>query len=181
VVLVMSVSSLNAARNPNMARVYLSMGSNIEPLHHIRTGLTHLQRQFGPLILSSVYESQAVGFKGDNFYNLVTGFDTSMTIYQVVDILRHIEQVNGRQRQSKRFSARTLDLDLLLYDDLILKADNLEVPRDEISQYAFVLLPLAEIAPTAKHPLTGQRYIDMVKQFNHPEQSLWRIDVDVIP
>lgn len=180
-VLVMSVSSLNAARNLNMARVYLSMGSNIEPLRHIRTGLTHLQRQFGPLILSSVYESQAVGFKGDNFYNLVTGFDTSMTIYQVVDILRHIEQVNGRQRQSKRFSARTLDLDLLLYDDLILKADNLEVPRDEISQYAFVLLPLAEIAPTARHPLTGQRYTDMVKQFNHPEQSLWRIDVDVSP
>lgn len=164
-----------------MARVYLSMGSNIEPLHHIRTGLTHLQRQFGPLILSSVYESQAVGFKGDNFYNLVTGFDTSMTIYQVVDILRHIEQVNGRQRQSKRFSTRTLDLDLLLYDDLILKTDNLEVPRDEISQYAFVLLPLAEIAPTARHPLTGQRYIDMVKQFNHPDQPLWRINVDVTP
>lgn len=178
-VLVMLVSSLNAGINFNMARVYLSMGSNIEPLHHIRTGLTHLQRQFGPLILSSVYESQAVGFEGDNFYNLVTGFDTSMIIYQVVDILRHIEQVNGRQRQSKRFSARTLDLDLLLYDDLILKADNLEVPRDEISQYAFVLLPLAEIAPTARHPLTGQRYIDMVKQFNHPDQPLWRINVDV--
>lgn len=177
--LVMSVSSLNGVRNLNMARVYISIGSNIEPLHHIRAGLTHLQRQFGPLILSSVYESQAVGFKGDNFYNLVTGFDTSMTIYQVVDILRHIEQVNGRQRQSKRFSARTLDLDLLLYDDLILKADNLEVPRDEISQYAFVLLPLAEIAPTARHPLTGQRYSEMVKQFNHPEQPLWRINVDV--
>ena len=104
-----------------------------------------------------------------------------MTLHQVVDILRHIEQVNGRQQQSKRFSARTLDLDLLLYNDLILKADNLEIPRNEISQYAFVLLPLAEIAPTARHPLTGQCYIDMVKQFDHPEQSLWRINVDVTP
>jgi 2-amino-4-hydroxy-6-hydroxymethyldihydropteridine diphosphokinase len=164
-----------------MARVYISIGSNIEPLHHIRTSLTHLQHQFGPLILSSVYESQAIGFKGDNFYNLVAGFDTSMTLYQVVDILRYIEQMNGRQRQSKRFSARTLDLDLLLYDDLILKADNLEIPRDEISQYAFVLLPLAEIAPTARHPLTGQRYTDMLKQFNHSEQPLWRINVNVNP
>jgi 2-amino-4-hydroxy-6-hydroxymethyldihydropteridine diphosphokinase len=164
-----------------MARVYISIGSNIEPLHHIRTGLTHLQRQFGPIILSSVYESQAVGFKGNNFYNLAAGFDTALTIYQVIDILRHIEQQNGRQRHSKRFSARTLDLDLLLYDDLILKADNLEVPRHEITQYAFVLLPLAEIAPTVRHPLTGQRYTDIAKQFNDPAQPLWRLNVDVSP
>lgn len=179
--LMMWVSSLNAVKNFNMTRVYISIGSNIEPLYHIRKGLTHLQHQFGSLILSSVYESQAIGFKGDNFYNLAAGFDTPMTLHQVVDILRHIEQVNGRQQQSKRFSARTLDLDLLLYNDLILKADNLEIPRNEISQYAFVLLPLAEIAPTARHPLTGQCYIDMVKQFDHPEQSLWRINVDVTP
>jgi 2-amino-4-hydroxy-6-hydroxymethyldihydropteridine diphosphokinase len=162
-----------------MARVYISIGSNIEPLHYIRAGLTDLQHQFGPLILSSVYESQAVGFEGNNFYNLVAGFDTVLTIYQVVDRLRYVEQQNGRQRHGKRFSARTLDLDLLLYDDLILTADNLEVPRNEITQYAFVLLPLAEIAPTIRHPLTGQRYIDMAKQFNDPAQLLWRIDIEL--
>lgn len=162
-----------------MARVYISIGSNIEPLHHIRTGLTVLQHQFGPLILSSVYESQAVGFEGNNFYNLVAGFDTMLTIYQVVDMLRYVEQQNGRQRHGKRFSARTLDLDLLLYDDLILTADNLEVPRHEITQYAFVLLPLAEIAPTVRHPITGQHYTDIAKQFNDPAQLLWRIEVEL--
>ena len=165
-----------------MARVYISIGSNIKPLHHIRTGLTHLQSQFRPLILSSVYESQAVGFKGNNFYNLAAGFDTRLTIYQVVDILRHIEHQNGRQRQhGKQFSDRTLDLDLLLYDDLILKVDNLEIPRHEITQYAFVLLPLAEIAPTGRHPLTGQRYTDMAKQFSDSAQLLWRLNVEVNP
>ncbi|HDN27358.1 MAG TPA: 2-amino-4-hydroxy-6-hydroxymethyldihydropteridine diphosphokinase [Thioploca sp.] len=163
-----------------MARVYVSIGSNIEPLRYIRTGLADMQRQFGVLTLSSVYESEAIGFEGDNFYNLIAGFDTRMTVQTVASILRIIEKNNDRKRTSERFSARTLDLDVLLYDDLIFKDKEVEVPRDEILKYAFVLLPLAEIASNVKHPVTKQQLGDLAQAFDKTRQSLWRVEVSVI-
>lgn len=157
-----------------MARVYVSIGSNIEPLRYIRTGLAQMQQQFGSLTLSSVYESEAVGFEGDPFYNLVAGFDTDMEVHAVARTLRMIEKQNDRKRTGNRFSARTLDLDIVLYDDLILKDEEVELPRDEISQYAFVLLPLAEIAPNLKHPVTGQRLSELAQTFD--KESLRRVE-----
>jgi 2-amino-4-hydroxy-6-hydroxymethyldihydropteridine diphosphokinase len=165
-----------------MARVYVSVGSNINPLYHIRQGLAKLQQHYGSLILSSVYESYPVGFSGDNFYNLVVGFDTTSDAYTVNVILHQIEHQQGRQQQGeKAYNARTLDLDLLLYDDVIIKDSILEIPRPEIMQYAFVLLPLSEIAPDARHPLTQAYYADMWQQFDQQNQSLWRVSVDVDP
>ncbi len=158
-----------------MAQVYVSIGSNIEPNRHIRAGLADMRQRFGTLTLSPVYESEAVGFEGDNFYNLVAIFETGVDVHSVVNILREIEKNNGRKRTEKRFSARTLDLDILLYDDLILKEMN--VPRNEILKYAFVLLPLSEIAPALKHPVTGQSYADLWQAFDKQGESLWRIDV----
>ncbi len=163
-----------------MARVYVSIGSNLEPLRYIRAGLADMQQHFGALTLSSVYESEAVGFEGDNFYNLVAGFDTDMEVHAVVRTLRLIENNNERKRTSNRFSARTLDLDMVLYDDLILKDEEVKVPRDEITKYAFVLLPLAEIAPDVKHPLTKQRLADLAQAFDKKGQSLWQVEVSVI-
>jgi len=159
-----------------MTRVYVSIGSNIEPLRHVRTGLADLRRHFGKLISSSVYETTAIGFEGDNFYNLVVGFDTDKGIYDVAHILRTIEKNHGRQRTSNRFSARTLDLDILLYNDLILNDDKVEVPREEIMKYAFVLLPLVEIAPTLRHPITGQSYTDLWQAFDNKGQFLKMIN-----
>jgi len=160
-----------------MAQVYVSIGSNIEPNRHIRAGLADMRQRFGTLTLSSVYESEAVGFEGDNFYNLVAAFETGEDVHSLANILRDIEKNNGRKRTEKRFSARTLDLDILLYDDLILKDKHMEVPRDEILKYAFVLLPLSEMAPDIKHPVTGQSYADLWQAFDKQGESLWRIDV----
>jgi len=158
-----------------MAQVYVSIGSNIEPNSHIRAGLAHMRQRFGTLTLSPVYESEAVGFDGDNFYNLVAAFETGVDVHSVANILREIEKNNGRKRTEKRFSARTLDLDILLYDDLIFK--DMNVPRNEILKYAFVLLPLSEIAPALKHPVTGQSYADLWQAFDKQGESLWQIDV----
>ena len=162
-----------------MAKIYISIGSNIDAEKNIRLSINALQEHYGKLILSSVYESEAVGFEGDNFLNLVAGVKTDEDVYTVVTTLRKIEDENGRDRSSPRFSARTVDLDLLLYDDLILKEDGLELPRDEITKNAFVLLPLEEIAPQLIHPISGNTMCDHWMSFDKDSQKLWTIDFKV--
>jgi len=154
-----------------MARAYISIGSNIEPLRYIRSSIRTLREYYDKLILSSVYETEAVGFEGDNFYNLVVGFDTEMEVDKVIRTLKQIENDNNRQRTSERFSARTLDLDLLLYDNFIVK--------DEILKYAFVIMPLAEIAPRSVHPITKQSYKYLAQAFDITEQAIWIVDVEI--
>lgn len=155
-----------------MAQVYISIGSNIEPKWYILAGLTELERNFGQLVLSSIYESKAVGFEGDNFYNLVAGFFCPYDLTKTFHLLRLIEANNDRKRTSNPFSARTLDLDILLYDDLVFKADKIEVPRNEILQYAFVLLPLSEIAPNVKHPILKKTYAELWRAFKQKNQQV---------
>ena len=144
-----------------MTRVYLSIGSNIEKEKYIRRGIQCVAAQYAPLTLSKVYESRAIGFEGDNFYNLVVALDTHDTLEQISAALAEIEQQNGRVRTDARFGARTLDIDLLLYGDLVVSNKLHHIPRPEIDEYACILRPLAEIAPDARHPKTGITYRDM--------------------
>lgn len=162
-----------------MAKIYISIGSNIDAKKNIRLAIRALQDHYGKLILSSVYESEAVGFDGDNFLNLVAGLNTEEDVYTVAATLRKIEDENGRDRSGPRFSSRIVDLDLLLYDNLIIKEDNLEVPRDEITKNAFVLLPLEEIAPQLIHPVSGKTMCDHWISFNKESQKLWAINFKV--
>ena len=159
-----------------MARIYISIGSNIDAEKNVRLALHALQEHYGELILSSVYESEAVGFKGDNFLNLVAGLDTTEDVYDVALSLRKIEDENGRKREGPRFSSRTVDLDLLLYDDLILHNDKLDIPRDEITKNAFVLLPLAEVDPDLKHPDINLSMSQLWENFNKDSQQLWPVE-----
>ncbi len=156
-----------------IARVYVSIGSNIDPVNHIQTALQELRQHYGTLIMSAVYESEAVGFSGDNFYNLVVGFDTTEDPYTVVRTLQQLEHAHGRKRQGKSLKARTLDLDLLWYEGTIMA--DLKIPREDILKYAFVLLPLAEIAPTAQYPLTGQTFAELWEKFDKEQQTLWKV------
>jgi len=149
-----------------MPRVYISIGSNIDRDKNILASLQALEQQFGKLTISSIYESEPVGFTGDTFYNLVVGFNSELEVKDVAKQLRQIELDNGRTRDCQKFSARTLDLDLLLYDDLILNDGRLQIPRDEIEHYAFVLEPLAEIAPTLKHPISHLSYAELWEKFD---------------
>jgi 2-amino-4-hydroxy-6-hydroxymethyldihydropteridine diphosphokinase len=158
-----------------VARVYISVGSNIERERNIDLALSLLEASFGELQRSSVYETGAVGFDSDPFYNLVVGFDTSHTPRQIQNMLHCIEEASGRIRTAG-LSARTLDLDLLLYDDLVTEVDGLSLPRADITHYAFVLAPLAEIAGALRHPVTGARYADMWSAFDQAGQTLSRIN-----
>jgi len=149
-----------------MPKSYISIGSNIERNKNILASLHALEHHFGKLTISSIYESEPVGFTGDTFYNLVVGFNSDLGVKEVAKLLRQIELDNGRTRDSQKFSARTLDLDLILYDDLILNEGRLQIPRDEIERYAFVLEPLAEIAPTLKHPISHLSYAELWEKFD---------------
>ncbi len=156
-----------------MPRVYLSIGSNIDRERSIRQGIRQLREQFGGLTLSTIYESEAVGFEGDAFYNLVVGFDSDLGWQEIQQRLRQIEEDNGRERGAEKFNPRTLDLDLLLYGDLDLQEQGVDLPRAEIFEYAFVLKPLAEIAGEERHPQTGERYDRLWERFDQqPDQLL---------
>lgn len=159
-----------------MTWVYISIGSNQEPRRNIQSCLQRLRDFFGELQVSTVYENGAVGFEGENFYNLVVGFDTTLPVEDVSQVLHRIEDEHGRIRSGKKFSSRTLDLDLLLYGDLVLKTDTLELPRDEINRYAFVLRPLAELAPDLQHPSLGKSMADLWADFPGKD-IMWPVDI----
>ena len=157
-----------------MSYIYISLGSNINREYHVKHGLIALTKAFGALTLSSLYESEAVGFDGSNFYNMVIGAQTSFTIEEVADLLRKIEFEYGREKNAKKFSPRTLDLDLLLFDELILTTPA-QIPRDEITKNAFVLWPLAEIAEDIEHPLINLSYGELWNNFDKASQSITQI------
>lgn len=155
-----------------MPKVFVGIGSNMDRERSVRAGVAELKQAYGEVQLSSVYESDAVGFDGDAFYNLVAAFDTEDSVEQVVANLAGIEDRHGRLRSGERFAPRTLDLDLLLFGDEIITTEKYHVPRDEIPRYAFVLWPLAEIAPDMKHPETGESFAQMWDKFDKRNQLL---------
>jgi 2-amino-4-hydroxy-6-hydroxymethyldihydropteridine diphosphokinase len=160
---------------PNKHTIYISVGSNIEREKYTKAGLQGLTEIYGELVLSRVYESVSVGFQGSHFYNLVVKAFTDLTIDEVCQTLKLIEDNNKRERSSQKFSPRTLDLDLLLYDAVI-SHDSVELPRPEILYNAFVLQPLAEIAPQDKHPIAGKTYADLWQEYDKTQQQLWPIE-----
>lgn len=162
-----------------VARAYVSIGSNIEREKNVRAAVAALRHRFGALTLSRVYENRPIGFEGENFYNLVAGFDVLESPEAVAGALHDIEQRQGRTRGPSKFSARTLDLDLLLYDDLVRDDEQLRLPRDEIREYACVLGPLAELAPNDRHPETGETFAQMWARFPQSRQPLTAVTLDL--
>jgi 2-amino-4-hydroxy-6-hydroxymethyldihydropteridine diphosphokinase len=171
---------LNVAKNDFckgiiVTKVYVSIGSNIDRERHVMAALDALADTFSGLEISSVYESEAVGFVGDHFLNLVAGFDTTLPVRELSVCLRDIEHENGRKRGLERFSGRTLDIDILTYGDCVGDMDGVVLPRPEILDNAFVLLPLAEIAPDSTHPAKRQTFAALWQTYNK-QQKLWPVD-----
>lgn len=161
-----------------MAEVYISIGSNVERERHIGLGLRRLRQRYGRLRLSSIYESDAVGFEGEPFYNIVAGLESDESPSELVRVFRAIEMECGRSRGGSRYGPRTLDLDLLLYGDLVCDQE-LTLPRDEITRYAFVLRPLSEIAGNLRHPVIGRTMGELWAQFQDPGQATRRLPLSI--
>jgi len=136
----------------------LSIGSNIDAESNIRAAVNELRMEFENIRCSTIYESKAVGFDGDNFLNFVVLADTDKALTDVAAFLKHLEDRLGRDRQQVRFSGRTMDIDILLFGDESGVSCGIELPRPEITENAYVLQPLAELLPEALHPATGVSY-----------------------
>jgi 2-amino-4-hydroxy-6-hydroxymethyldihydropteridine diphosphokinase len=134
-------------------RVWVGIGSNVEPLPHLQLAVAAMAERYGGLRQSSVYENPPVGFSGADFLNMVVGLDTADSWQQVTAFLESIHRQAGRSSGRQQFGPRKLDLDLLLFGVLVDPAAR--VPRADVLRYAFVLGPLAEVAPALCHPLGG--------------------------
>jgi 2-amino-4-hydroxy-6-hydroxymethyldihydropteridine diphosphokinase len=161
-----------------MPRIYVSIGSNIDREKNIAGAVAALRARFSHVLLSSVYQTKAEGFDGEDFFNLVAAFDTDQPPEAVRRALAEIETKHGRRRGIERFAPRTLDIDLLLYGDLVRHDDTIDVPRHEILTSAFVLGPLAEIAPQVCHPEIGQSFAELWRRFS-ANVDLRRVDVNL--
>lgn len=152
---------------PQITRCLLSLGSNLEPEQHLRAAARELRAAFPGIMFSPVLRYAAVGFEGPDFFNAAAMLDTLLTAPELSDWLHALEDRHGRRRDVPRFSSRTLDVDLVLYGDLICNGPGrLRLPRPDLV-HAFVLEPLAMLAPDFIEPLSGQSL-----------QALWQAHPD---
>ena len=150
------------------ARVFVSAGSNIEPRDNLEAACAALYQRYRELKISPVYKSPAAGFDGPPFLNLVVSFFTEETPREVLSALAELETQAGRDRSAGKFSSRTLDLDLLLHGTRVDAA--LKLPHPDIQRYAFVLRPLAELAPELTHPVNGASIAELWAAFSSSRQ-----------
>ncbi|MDE3272273.1 2-amino-4-hydroxy-6-hydroxymethyldihydropteridine diphosphokinase [Pseudoalteromonas sp. G4] len=159
-----------------MAQIFISIGSNINKERYIKAALAILPTHFENVTYSSIFESESVGFEGNNFYNLVAAATTDLTLEEVCALLKQIEREHGRTPADKKFSPRTLDLDLLFFDDVICDSPA-QLPRDEITKNAFVLWPLAEVAGEFSHPVENKSVAQLWQEYDKTKQKLWKVEI----
>jgi 2-amino-4-hydroxy-6-hydroxymethyldihydropteridine diphosphokinase len=160
-----------------MSTAYLSLGSNVNAGPHIAAGIDALQNKFSTVRLSPAYQTPAVGFNGDDFINLVAAVETSIQPIELKCFLNELEDRHGRIRNVPKFSDRTLDIDILLYDDLYLVCPVLVIPRGEIMSFAHVLKPLADLAPGFVHPICRKTIAEIWREHPAFSESLNKIDL----
>jgi 2-amino-4-hydroxy-6-hydroxymethyldihydropteridine diphosphokinase len=161
-----------------MHDVYVVAGSNIDPVRRLKEALACLQADFGPLRVSPAYRNKTVGFAGEDFVNLAIGFTTDKSPAQVIERLQAAEARCGRPRDAPKWAARAMDLDIVLYGDLVRDEPGLTLPRPDLVRRAYMLKPMADIAPDVVHPTLGRRLAELWQQSADRDHALVPIDLD---
>ncbi|MGH8135314.1 MAG: 2-amino-4-hydroxy-6-hydroxymethyldihydropteridine diphosphokinase [Steroidobacteraceae bacterium] len=161
-----------------MPEVFVAAGSNIRPRAHLREAMAALTAAWPGLRASRAWSNAAVGFAGDDFINLVVAFETGEPLAQVLARLKAIEVASGRQPGAPKWAARTLDLDLLLYGNLVGRFPGARLPRTDLAERAYVLGPLAELAPDRIHPLLGEKFGVLWERFNRAAHPMREVSLE---
>lgn len=169
--------ALSLSEDSVTRRIYLGIGSSDNRETNIRGGVKDLCEAFPSLVISSVYETEAMGFVGDPFYNLVVGFDSDIGLRELFVMVRAIEEAHGRKRESKSCEGKMLDIDILTFGGLVGSEAGISLPRDEVLKHAFVLCPLAEIAPLDVHPVAKKNYATLWSEFS-ADQGIRKIEFE---
>jgi 2-amino-4-hydroxy-6-hydroxymethyldihydropteridine diphosphokinase len=156
--------------------VYVAVGSNVEPEHNLALATRELRREFPDVRFSPWYRNRAVGFEGADFINLVAGFTTALPIDVVLSRLHAIETLCGRPRDAPRWAPRSMDLDVLLYDELICDEPHLKLPRPDLLKRAFMLGPLAALAPELVHPTEKLTIGELWRRFDRAAHPLVEVE-----
>ena len=160
-----------------MATVYLGLGSNIDAEKNLGLAVRELRNRYGELDVSTVYRSAAVGFEGEDFLNLVVRLRSDDTALEICEEIERLHNLSGRVRGSEKWASRPLDIDLLLYNDRVIDAPPVRVPRSDILEYSFVLRPLAELAPDLVHPVTGKTMLEIWQEYDAASHPLEPVGV----
>ncbi len=155
-----------------MPAVYVAAGSNVEPQKHLALAVSELGRTFPGARFSPWYRNTAVGFEGDDFINLVAGFDTQLTLPELLPRLHAIETLCGRPRGAPRWAPRSMDLDVLLYGDFVGEVPGVRVPRPDLLKRAYMLGPLAALAPEVVHPVEHRSIGELWQSFDRAAHPL---------
>lgn len=155
-----------------MTAVYVAAGSNVEPERYLSVALRALAAAYGPLTLSPAYRNQAVGFTGADFINLVVGFHTEDSPAEVRQQLQKIEAACDRPPAAAKWAPRTMDLDILLFGDLVSDEPGFVIPRPDLLRRPYMLKPMADIAPEVRHPVVGQSMRELWEEFDGGEHSM---------
>jgi len=160
-----------------MPQVYVAAGSNIEPERHLAMAVRELERQFPGMRCSPWYRNTAVGFEGEDFINFVSAFPTHLPVNEVLQRLHAIETLCGRPREAPRWAPRSMDLDVLLYGDLVCQEPHLKLPRPDLLKRAYMLGPLADLAPDLVHPTEKQTIGELWQRFDRAAHPLVPVHV----
>jgi len=160
-----------------MINIALGLGSNIEPEKNLKAAVVALNREFAPLKLSPVYQSQAVGFSGDDFLNMVVLGHTDLSLPELISSLKTLENKLGRVRSDKKFSSRLIDIDIVIYGDRVCQHP-IELPRPELFEQAYVLRPMADVMPQQQCPGRSQTFAELWRNFAQADQPLTPVRLD---
>lgn len=160
-------------------RVFVAAGSNVDANKNLQLASSELVRAFGKVEFSPAYQNVAAGFEGDDFINFVAGFDTELLVRDVVAELQRIEGLCGRERNAPKWAPRSMDLDILLFGNLICDESGLVLPRPDLLHRSYMLGPMADVGGDIIHPIEQREILKLWKDFDRDAHPLTRIELSL--